>query len=188
MKKVPMSIRAAVCAALAVQSVHAAQAQTVDCMPAKEAEALFLTFGAPLIDQVRKICVTVLPSGSYLSVRGEDLSKRLSAAANGREAEAVAAFKRFGGDDRALDGIDTATLLPLIRSVMAPMFAEEIKERDCSGISAVLATLDPLPAENLVQFVITVAQLSPPAQSETNKRSTKKSAADFNVCPLSTTP
>ena len=183
-----MSIRAAVCAALAVQSIHAAQAQTADCMPPKQAEALFLTFGAPLIDQARKICITALPSGSYLSARGEQLSKRLSAAATGREEEAVAAFKRFGGNDGALDGIDTATLLPMIQAVIGPMIAQEIKERDCSGMNAVLAPLDPLPAENLAQVVIAIAQLAQPRQSGTNKRTTKKSATDFNICPPSTTP
>lgn len=182
-----MSIRAAACAALAIQSVHAAQAQTANCMPAKEAEALILSIGSPFIEQLRTTCRSVLPADSYLIRRGGDLAARMGAAAAGREDDAVAAFKRFG-DSGELDGMSSAMLLPLIKTMMGPMLAEEFKTKDCAGVNAILAPLDPLPAENLAGTLVAIIQLAEPGQAKSTGRTTKRSAPDFNICPLSTTP
>lgn len=186
MTKFAMPLRVALSTALTIQSVHAAQAQTVDCMPAKEAEALFLTIGPTFVNEMVKTCTGVLAADSYLLRSGPDLVKRIKTAAAGREDEAVAAFKRFG--DGELDGMETEAVLPLVRDTMGVMIAKDLSAKNCGGFDAIFAQLDPLPAANLAGAIVAIVQLVDADRPASRTKHKKKSGSDFDICPLSTKP
>lgn len=155
-------------------------------MPAKEAEALFLTIGPTFINEMVRTCTGTLATKSYLLSSGPDLAKRIETAAIGREDQAAAAFKRFG--DGEFEGMKTEAILPLVRDTMGLMIAKDLSPKNCGGFDAVFVQLDPLPAANLAGAIVAIVQLANADRPKSRTKRKKNGGSDFDICPLSTTP
>ena len=106
---------------------------------------------------VEKCGPTLRPDG-YFNTHGSQLMARL---ATGKEAAwpmARAAFRKFGGDFKGSPKVDLSerTIRSLIDNEMVGKLTSELPLTMCRDIEAVVAPLDPLPAENVVQFLAAV--------------------------------
>ncbi len=185
MTGVSTAIRAGLCAALAVQSVSAAQAQADDCMPAKEAEALVLMIMPVAIEEMKKKCAAALPAESYLLRNGSSLAKRFEAPASARQSEAIAGFHWYSG--WMFDDMTTAGLTAMMRSHFGDMIADGIESADCGSMDRVLANLDALSPTNFAGALIAIMQIKT-AASPSPEGERISGALDMPVCPVSTTP
>ncbi|HSX57580.1 MAG TPA: hypothetical protein VLG14_19930 [Sphingomonas sp.] len=180
MKMVLKPASAALCMALAMQSVQAAERETAECMPARNAEALVLMIAPALITQMQQRCTSVLPADAYLLRSGPALVAKYEAAAAAVDTEAMEAFRFFGGSELA--ELKNETLRPLIREQMAKGLAGEFKVDDCAGFDLIFSNLDPLPPANLARVLIAIVQTMDNG-SKTNRKRKKP-----DICPALAKP
>lgn len=185
MTGISMAVRGAVCAALAVQSVHAAHA-SADCIQGVEAEALFLAVAPVLIDEMITTCTGTLATDSYLLGRGPGLSDRFATAAAGREEQALVAFKRLGRGD--LDETQSALASSIFKRELAQKLAKELKAEDCQGVDELFASLDPLPPINFARAIVAIIRLAETDRKPDKSASKKKDDSGAILCPASTKP
>lgn len=185
MTKFAKPIRAALCAALALQSVQAAQANA-DCIPPIEAEALVLTIAPILVGEMVTTCTGVLATDSYLLSRGPDLAKRFEAAAADREELAFSAFKRLG--DGNPDESQSTLVRAIFKQELAKTIARDLKAKDCPGMDELFASLDPLPPTNFAKALVAIIRLAEADRKPTKSASKKKGGSGAVLCPTSTTP
>lgn len=180
-----VAIRAALGVTLALQTVHAAQAKTDDCLLAKEAEALFLMAMPVAIEEMKKKCAVILPAESYLLRNGSNLAKRFDAASADRQGEAIAGFHRFSG--WVFEDMNGEALVPMMRSKIGSMMVTDFKSTDCGSIDRVFANLDPLPPKNFAGALIAIMQIKT-ASSPSAEGEIITGAMEMPICPASTKP
>lgn len=185
MTKFGMPIRAALCAALALQSVQAAQANA-DCIKGADAEALFLTMAPSLVAEMVTTCTGTLAADSYLLSNGPDLANRFEAVAAEREEQAFAAFKRLGGGK--LDETQAALVRSIFKQELSKMISGQLNAKDCQGMDDLFASLDPLPPTNVAKAIIAIIRLAEADRKPTKSASKKKAGSGAILCPTSTTP
>jgi hypothetical protein len=66
--------------------------------------------------------------------------------------------------------LEPEVMKPLLKTMIAPMIANEIKPRDCAAIDHIMTQLAPLPPGNLVELVITVLELESASKASKGKR------------------
>lgn len=154
-------------------------------MPAKEAEALFLTVMPVAIEEMKKACAATLPAESYLLRNGSNLAKRFEAASADRQDEAIAGFHWFSG--WMFEDMNREALTAMMRTHFGEMIATDMKTTDCGSIDRVLANLDALPPLNFAGALIAILRIKT-ASSPSAEGEIIAGALDMPVCPPSTKP
>ena len=149
------------CMAVAVALVVSTTAQAdpaKDCINGEEIKG-FVGYVLPdmVSGVVAKCRPTLLPDG-YFNTHGNQLAERLSAGKEAAWPMARAAFRKFGGDFRGSPkaGLSERTIRSLIDNEMVTKLSSELPIAMCRDIEAVVAPLDPLPDENVVQFLAAI--------------------------------
>lgn len=143
--------------ALALSSaVQAAPAKT--CINRDEIRGFVGYILPDVVGGVVEKCGPTLRPDGYFKTHGSQLAARL---ATGKEAAwpmARAAFSKFGGDFKGKPraGLSERTIRAVTDNEMIDKLASELPLSMCRDIETIVAPLDPLPAENLVQFLAAI--------------------------------
>ena len=164
----------AVLALLSATSVQAAQASK-PCMTRDEVHGMVAYFSPSLLQSAMDKCAPQLGQEAYLASRGPAYVAQLREGQASSWPAASKAFAKLGGGKDA-EGIALFASLPeeavrpMVEAIIAQKLAPEIKPRMCSDIDRILATIEPLPARNLIDFVTEIIVLA------------GKEDKDINVC------
>ena len=144
----------AACIALFV-STTAQAAPAKPCINPEEIRG-FVGYVMPdVADNVVKKCGPTLRPDGYFNTHGSQLVARLAVGKEAAWPMALAAFRKFGGDFKGSPKSDLSerTLRSLLDNEMVTKLTRDIPLSMCRDGEAIVAPLDPLPAENLVQFL-----------------------------------
>lgn len=155
-----MSMRsvASAIALWASASATLAQAATPPpCLTRSEANGLFTAILPDMLNGIGTTCATVLPENATLRTGLPALVAKYRPASDAAWPQAMAAIGKLGGKELA--GLDPA----LVRSMAGPMIggvvSQGIKPADCATIDRAVALLTPLPADNLAELFVLLAEL-----------------------------
>lgn len=159
------------CGALAATAAHAADT----CVPAPEAEGLFLFVAPTLINTVSTTCAPSLPRGALLRDGVPRLTAKYASESEAAWPQARSAIGKIAGPDAAqlLSGDTGKAMVP---ALVGPLLAKEIKPADCPAINRVLTQIDPLPAKNTAALIVTIVDLA------SRKKADKPGG--FTICPI----
>ena len=143
-------------------SVHA-------CISSGEAQGLALVLAPLAMREVVHFCGPKLPATAYFNHSDALLAKLQAASARAAPGARGAIAKLLGGSDATVD-----LFMPALDTMMAPMLAKELKAAECPTYDHIASLLDPMPAENTAELLITIAQL---AQKD-------KQDPKFPICPM----
>jgi hypothetical protein len=149
----------ALAALLTAPATTAAPPPPKPCISKAQVRDMVMVLSPYVVDAVAKRCGPALPATAFLNAGAPALSARLKAESAGREASAVAAMKVFAGD-KLPPVQDQAALLTVMGQMLGAMATAKLPVDKCAGISEMLQSISPLPAENLGQLFATVAQMT----------------------------
>ena len=137
---------------------------TASAVPAKECinpDEIRGFVGYVLPDIVGSVvgkCGPSLRTDGYFNTRGSQLTARLAVGKEAAWPMAKAAFRKIGGDFKGSPkaGLSDRTIRSLIDNEMVTKLTTELPLSMCRDIESVVAPLDPLPADNIVQFMAAV--------------------------------
>lgn len=162
---------AALCA-LATSTVASAQA-TRPCVTDVEAEALFQVMLPDMIREMGRVC-TALPQGAFLRQPSSAFMSRLDAGIAPAMPAAQDAIGKFLGPQSGAIA-ESQFAIPMVRAMIVPTVAQQIKPADCPGIDRVVANLAPLPPRNLAAVFVALLQIS---------QNDEKRAPRLPICPM----
>ena len=107
---------------------------------------------------VQQKCTGILPSESYIYAHGDALTARLETAAIGQFEPARDALLEFASEGNEEMGelfknMPAEVIEPLLHELLVAKVQTDVKEEQCSQINRGLELLDPLPAENIAEFI-----------------------------------
>ncbi len=143
-------------ALLVSSSVHAAPAKS--CINPDEIKG-FVGYVLPdLVGSVVTKCGPTLRPDGYINTRGGQLADRLAVGKEAAWPMARAAFRKMGGDFKGQPkaGLSERTIRSLIDNEMVAKLTTELPLTMCRDIETIVAPLDPLPAENMVQLLAAI--------------------------------
>jgi hypothetical protein len=146
----------AMMAMIVSNSVQAAPAAT--CINPDEIRG-FVGYVLPdVVGSVVTKCRPTLRPDGYFSTRGSQLAERLAVGKEAAWPMARAAFRKMGGDFKGQPkaGLSERTIRSLIDNEMIAKLTTELPLTMCRDIEAIVAPLDPLPAENMVQLLAAI--------------------------------
>ena len=146
----------AMMALLVSSSVHAAPAKS--CINPDEIKG-FVGYVLPdVVSSVVTKCGPTLRPDGYLNSRGSQLADRLAVGKEAAWPSARAAFQKMGGDFKGQPkaGLSERTIRSLIDNEMVAKLTTELPLTMCRDIESIVAPLDPLPAENMVQLLAAI--------------------------------
>jgi hypothetical protein len=129
------------------------------CVSKTQVRDMVVVLSPYVVDAVAKKCGPALPATAFLNAGASALSARLKAEGAGREASAMAALQVFAGDKMPAVQDQTA-LMTVMGQMMGTMATAKLPADKCAGISEILQSISPLPAENVGQLFATVAQMA----------------------------
>ena len=155
---------AATAALAALIPLQAAQAQAAkSCITRTEMRGMVAYFLPTLLDSTITTCKAHLPSDSYLIDRAPALLSRLNEGKDKAWPYAKAAFMKFGGgkapETKVLDAMPDEVIRPFIEAAITAELAPKVKPENCADIDRLTATLEPLPAANMVDMFAEVLNL-----------------------------
>jgi hypothetical protein len=146
-------------AVLALVLSGTAQATPVNtCMNPEEIKG-FVGYVLPdVVDGVVKKCSPTLRPDGYFNTSGSQLATRLAAGKESAWPMARAAFRKMGGEFKGNPkaGLSERTIRSLIDNEMVEKLTSGLPVKMCRDIEAIVAPLDPLPPENLVQLLAAI--------------------------------
>jgi hypothetical protein len=144
---------------IALTVTTAAQAApAATCIDANEIKG-FVGYVLPdVVGAVVAKCGPTLRPDGYVNARGSQLAERLAVGKEAAWPMARAAFRKMGGDFKGQPkaGLSERTIRSLIDNEMVAKLTSELPLSMCRDIETVVAPLDPLPAENVVQFLAAI--------------------------------
>lgn len=158
-------VRIAATAALAaIIPLQAAQAQAAkSCITRSEMRGMVAYFLPTLLDSTITTCKAHLPGDSYLIGRAPALLDRLNEGKDKAWPDAKAAFMKFGGgkapETKVLDAMPDEVIRPFIEAAITAELAPKVKPENCADIDRLTATLEPLPASNMVDMFAEILNL-----------------------------
>ncbi len=152
-----MMIRSFVAAA-ALIAATSAQAQE-QCIPQREAEALFLALAPTVIASVATTCAPVLPPNALLRRSVGPLTAKFAAESDAAWPAAKEGLRKLVGPE-ASQMVDSELARPMVTAMIAPMLAKDVKAKDCPNIDRILTLIDPLPAKNTAALVVAILDMS----------------------------
>jgi hypothetical protein len=152
--------------ALALVAATTAQAATPPpakpCVTADKIKG-FVAFALPgVVDNLITKCSSTLRPNGYFNSRGIELVRKLSIGKEDGWPMAIQAVRKMGGPPKGKNSIEPsdATMRTMIDNDMIPGLLKGIPVTMCRDIEAVVETLDPLPAANMVQFIASIFGLA----------------------------
>ena len=146
---------AALAATLAVQASTAG----ATCLTEPQFRAAVRFVAPDLIRAAAGKCAALLPAGSYLGRNGMALAERFRPGAATAWPDVRAAMAAQP-DLKLFSTIDEGTAHGLLGPILVQsMTKENFKVGDCRIADEVAANLDPLPPENMIALIATVARL-----------------------------
>lgn len=148
-------------AASAIALVFSGTAQAVpakSCLTANEIHGL-VAFALPdVVDGMVKKCSATLRPDGYFNSQGSQLAERLAVGKDAAWPMASQAFRKFGDDFKGKPSatLSDRTLRAVIENEVVEKMLGDLPVKACGDIEAIVQTLDPLPAENMIQFVSAV--------------------------------
>jgi len=133
---------------LAAMTIQPALAAPAGCLTSAELRAGARFVLPILIDGVIKKCTPTLASGSYLAIKGAELSKRYAALPGDDSVVATLVAKMDTKGELA--DLDPAALRAFATVAVTKGMAKDLKPEICPTIDKALELIDPLPAENTV--------------------------------------
>ena len=111
-----------------------------------------------VVSNVIEKCGPTLRPDGYFNTRGSQLAARLTEGKDAAWPMARAAFRKMGGDFKGSPkaNLSERTIRSLIDNEMVTKLTTELPLSMCRDIEAVVAPLEPLPAENMVQFLAAI--------------------------------
>lgn len=158
-------IRLAATAALAALiPLQAAQAQEAkSCISREEMRGLVAYMLPTVLNSTISTCKAHLPGDSYLIARAPALLDRLNADKDKAWPQAKAGFMKFGGGKassaKILDAMPDEVIRPFIEAAITAEIAPKVKPESCADIDRLSATLEPLPASNMVNMFAEILNL-----------------------------
>lgn len=155
---------AATAALAALIPLQAAQAQAAkSCITRTEMRGMVAYFLPTLLDSTITTCKAHLPGDSYLIARAPSLLERLNAGKDQAWPHAKAAFMKFGGNKgsatKVLDAMPDEVIRPFIEAAITAELGPKVKPENCADIDRLTATLEPLPASNMVDMFAEILNL-----------------------------
>lgn len=177
MRIMPLFAAAAAIVALPATSV----AQTArQCVPQREAEALFLYMAPEVIRQTGRTCSANLPANALLLRQSGPFLAKFQTEATGAWPLARNAIARIAGQD-VRQILDSQFAQPVVAAMVAPLLIQQIRAQDCASIERVVSLIEPLPARNAASLVTTILQLAGDNDAEARRR------LPLTICPTGAT-
>ncbi|UZK69992.1 hypothetical protein OKW76_02735 [Sphingomonas sp. S1-29] len=159
----------------------AAVAQTArQCVPQREAEALFLYMAPEVIRQTGQTCAANLPANALLRRQSGPFLAKFQTESAGAWPLARSAIARIAGAD-VRQILDSQFAQPVVAAMVAPLLIQQIRAQDCASIERVVALVEPLPARNAASLVTTILQLAGDNDAEARRR------LPITICPAGAT-
>ena len=160
---VRLAATAALAALIPVQAAQA-QAQTArSCISREEMRGLVAYLLPTLLDSTISTCKEHLPGDSYLIARAPTLLSRLNEGKDKAWPQAKAGFMKFGGtrasETKLLNAMPDEVIRPFIEAALTAELAPKVKGENCADIDRLTATLEPLPAANVVDMFAEILNL-----------------------------
>jgi hypothetical protein len=127
------------------------------CLDRTQAKLLVHVMLPDVVDALVRRCAAVLPPGEYLARSGDALRKRFPTDIAPEPGTVRALVAAISGRAELPKSLSDAAILGALRQGMSQRFKlDQLPADQCGGISKVLAPLDPLPAENVEEFLLSV--------------------------------
>lgn len=166
-------------ATAAMVAAASAQAQAQQCVPQREAEALFLALAPAMIGSVAATCATALPPTALLRRSVGPLTAKYAAEGDAAWPLAKEGLRKLIGPESAAM-VDSELARPMVTAMIAPMLAKEVTARDCPNIDRILTLIDPLPAKNTAGLVVAIIEMS--------GKGKPGGKSPLTICPLAARP
>lgn len=145
--------------ALALVLTSTAQAAPApSCVTQEEISGLVAYALPPIADRMIKKCSSSLKPDGFFNTRGMQMVQRLSVGQEAALPMATRAFRKMGGEfkGKSRSLLSDATVRALLENELIGKLISELPVTMCKDIEAVVAPLEPLPAENMVQFIASI--------------------------------
>ena len=163
--------------ALAGASTAQAAEQAKACLTHGEATAVMFVLAPEAIRAAGTACERTLPSTALLRQTSGPFLDGFQAEADRAWPRAQSGLTKLAGDNAMAALLEPEVMKPLLKTMIVPMIANEIKPKDCAAIDHIVTQLAPLPPGNLVELVITVLEL------ESASKASKGKKDGLPICP-----
>jgi len=163
---------------LAAQSVAAAAA--TPCATPTEATAITAVAMPEIIRQVGQICANRLPASALLRQSAGPFLAKYQAKADRAWPAARMALARIGGPQVA-PLLQSEFTRPLLTSLLAPALIGTVDPGDCTKVEHIAEQVEPLPARNTAELIVSTLQLVREKQAEFGTGSDKQTL-DIPIC------
>lgn len=143
--------------ALMVQAGAASAANF--CVTDREARAIGLFMAPDVLRAAAKICRPTLPADAYLARPTEMLTARYTVVGSNVWPEIKALVARIP-DAKLLRDVDEKAIRAIFGPLVEDKLMGKIKPTDCASANEILTQLEPLPPENLMSVLVTIARLA----------------------------
>lgn len=143
-------------AALLAAPVQAQTATGVRCLNETEAQAVVLVAMPAILRDAGRVCAALPASSLLRRTSGPFIAKYDSEADRAWPAARAAIAKFVDPSASIMLGSDYAR--PLLTSLVAPQITGRLQPEDCQPLDRVMTQIEPLPARNTANLVVTTLQ------------------------------
>ncbi len=148
------------------------------CLSDDEAQTLALVALPEIIRETGRVCADRLPTASLIRREGGPVIAKYQAAADRAWPAARAAIVKLS--DPAVDLLlQSDYARPVLTSLIAPQIVGRIELTDCTTIDRLVTDLEPLPARNTADAIVTVLRYF----KESKARGGKVAVPELPLCP-----
>lgn len=162
---------------LAVQSVAAS---ATPCATPTEATAITAVAMPEIIRQVGQICASRLPASALLRQPAGPFLAKYQAEADRAWPAARMALARIGGP-QVVPLLQSEFTRPLLTSLLAPALIGTVDPGDCTKVEHIAEQVEPLPARNTAELIVSTLQLVREKQAEFGTGGDKQTL-DIPIC------
>jgi hypothetical protein len=163
--------------AVATALIAAPAAAQRPCLSDDEAQTLALIALPEIMRETGRVCADRLPTASLIRREGGPLLGKYQAAADRAWPAARAAIVKLS--DPAVDLLlQSDYARPVLTSVIAPYIVGRIELADCATIDRLVTDLEPLPARNTADAIVTVLRYL----KESKARGGKVAVPELPLC------
>ena len=144
------------------------------CLTAAEAQTLIRVALPEVIGALTDKCKASLSGTAFILQSGAALKARYQMTADAAWPSVKPVVAKVAGDQAAfLTSMPDEAVRPLFSAIVAGQIGKGVKTEQCSKIDSLMASIAPLPAENMADMVVAIFGLS----AKDGKDS------DLNLCP-----
>jgi hypothetical protein len=172
---------AVVATALALVAQSAVAEAAAPCATPTEATAITAVAMPEIIRQVGQICANRLPASALLRQPAGPFFAKYQAEADRAWPAARTALARIGGPQVA-PLLQSEFTRPLLTSLLAPALIGTVDPGDCTEVEHIAEQVEPLPARNTAELIVSTLQLVREKQAEFGTGDTSRTL-DIPICP-----